>query len=382
MSDRRRWIAALSAVVATSTCVMSPAASAAPAWRLASMPETRATSNLWDVAAVDARHAWAVGLEGYHPDQQQTAGGPMILRWNGTRWSRGSLPAVQGRVSFKRVAATSPTDVWVLGTQGVGDVSYLLWRYNGRTWTEVPYPAGATPGSVSIQDMSVVDGHVWLVGYRGSRSVLHEWNGQEWREHQPPAECMNNGFPNFCTFNAVKAFAADDIWAAGNGMWNGFMGPLLFHWNGSAWRAVQVGINQQPLSFKSIDGRSSKEIWAVGDTGGQGSGTLVVRGDGTTWEQVGGLTAPLLQGVAVGANGAPWVIGNLPPQSSSAFNTYRAGAWASTPAPAPANTLGTWNNAIAAVPGTDRILAVGAADLPDTNPRLVRAVIAEYGPRP
>lgn len=34
-------------------------------------------------------------------------------------------------------------------------------------------------------------------------------------------------------------------------------------------------------------------------------------------------------------------------------------------------------NAIAAVPGTDRLIAVGEAELP-TNPLTVRAVIVEY----
>ena len=34
-------------------------------------------------------------------------------------------------------------------------------------------------------------------------------------------------------------------------------------------------------------------------------------------------------------------------------------------------------NAITAIPGTDRVVAVGGADLP-TNPRLLQAVIIEY----
>ncbi|MFS8096850.1 hypothetical protein LFM09_06875 [Lentzea alba] len=379
----RRRLAALSLAAAASAAVASPAGAEPDlAWGLAPIPENKATSNLWDVAATDATHAWAVGIEGYHPDQQ-TAGGPMILQWDGIEWSRAPLPVTQVPVSFRRVAASSATDVWVVGgprSQNIDDNVTLVWRYDGVTWTEVPYPAGATPSTLTIRDVSVVDGRVWLVGYRGNTPVFHEWTGESWREHLPPSECVNNGFPNFCTINSVKAFAPDNVWAAGNGMWSGFMGPLLFHWNGTRWRAVQVGVNGQPLTLNSIDGSSAKEIWAVGDSGGMGSGNIVVRGDGTTFGLVPGMNSPRVPGVAVGASGAPWVIGNLPPMPRAAFSTYRAGAWDSIPAPAPPNTLGATYNAITAVPGTDWMIAVGVADLPNTNPRLVQAVIAEYAP--
>ncbi|WP_434444822.1 hypothetical protein [Lentzea sp. E54] len=382
----RRWFAAvLSAAVVVPALAAVPAGAtgSAPAWRLASIPRVEATSNLWDVTAVDARNAWAAGIEGYHPGQPD-AGGPLLLKWNGIRWSRAPIPAVPGRVSFERVAASSASDVWLLSksrSQGGDDIVTSVWRYDGVAWTEVPYPVGSTPGGVTIRDMSLVDGRVWLVGYSGSRAVFHEWTGQEWREHQPPAECVMGGFPNFCTVNAVRAFAADDVWAAGNGWWNGHIGPVLFHWDGTSWSAVPVGGTGQALSLQSIDGTSSRDIWAVGDTGGMGSGTLVVRGDGTTWQVLTSPSAPDLAGVAVGASGAPWVIGNLPPSPGTAFETYRAGAWVSTPAPAPAGTSGASYNAITAVPGTDRMIAVGDADVPDTSPLLVQAVIAQYGSR-
>lgn len=378
MGVRRCLTAALSAAVVASFCAVVPAAGSDPAWRLAPIPENKPTSNLWDVAAVDAEHAWAVGFEGYHPDQQYTTGDPMILRWNGNEWSRAPLPAVQGKVSFQRVAASSATDVWVTGarmSRSADDNVTLVWRFDGETWTEVPYPAGATPSALTIRDLSVVDGRAWLVGYRGNTPVFHEWTGDSWREHLPPAQCVMGGFPNFCTINAVKAFAADDVWAAGNGMWNGFMGPLLFHWNGTSWRAVQIGLNQQPLSLYALDGLSSKEVWAVGDGG---SGNVVVRGDGATWQLVGGLSSPRTRAVAVGAAGNPWVVGSYPRAS---FNVHGPGGWTTQPAPVPPGTSNATYNAVAAVPGTDRMIAVGYADVPGTSPLLLQAVIAEYASR-
>ncbi|MCG8923010.1 hypothetical protein [Lentzea sp. CC55] len=354
-------------------------------------PADRADERPPDVAAVDAGNAWAVGLEGYDPDRRYTTGDPVVLRWDGSAWSRTSLPAVPGRVSFQRVAASSADDVWVKGAPILpdGDIT-LLWRYDGTTWTEVPYPQGATASTLTIRDMSVVDGRAWLVGHRGNAPVFHEWTGSSWQEHAPPAECVRGGgFVNFCTVNAVKAFAPDDVWAAGNGMWNGYRGPLLFHWDGTAWRVVQAGLNGQPFSFQAIDGLSSQDIWAVGDGGGMGPGNLVVKRDGAGWQLVGGPNVSATPGIAVGADGTPWVVGKFPMAS---FSSYGPAGWSTTAAPAPPGSSGTvYNavaavpgtvyNAVAAVPGTNRVIAVGSVDLPGTSPLRLQAVVAEYSTR-
>lgn len=367
----------------TSSSSTSPAVP--PTWQLAELPATEPTSGLSDVAAVDATHAWAVGSEAYSPAEQYTTGAPIVLQWDGSRWSPAELPVLTWKGSFRLVAAGSPTDVWVLGgpmSHSIDDIVTIVLHYDGKTWSEVPFPAGATPSRLSITDMSVVDGHVWLVGHRGTPAVIMEWTGQAWQEHQPPTECVRggtsfDGMPNFCNVTGVKAFAADDVWAAGNGAWTGFLGPLLYHWDGSTWKTVQVGVNQQKLALQAIDGRSATDIWAVGDTLVQGGGTLAVRGDGTTWDVVTGLPNKFLPGVAVDTDGNPWLIGNSPAPDSS-LNTYLPpGQWDETPAPRPPDTVGMRLNAITAIPGTERVVAVGAADLP-TEPKRLQAVILEY----
>jgi hypothetical protein len=358
---------------------------APPTWQLAALPATKPTSILKDVAATDATHAWAVGTDGYNPSDQYNTGVPIVLNWNGTQWSPAQLPALPWKGGFQLVAAGSATDVWVVGgpmSHDINDIVTIVLRYDGTTWREVPFPAGATPSTMSITDLSVVDGHAWLVGHRGTAVVILEWTGQTWQEHRPPTECVQggpsfDGMPNFCNVTAIKAFAANDIWAAGNGAWTGFLGPLLYHYDGTTWRAVQVGVNQQKLALQAIDGRSGKDIWAVGDTLVQGGGTLAVHGDGTTWQVVSGLPAKKLPGVAVDTSGNPWLIQNTTAPSAN-LSTYRAtGGWADTPAPTPPDTVGMSLYAITAIPGTNQLLAVGAADLP-TDPRLLQAVTLRY----
>jgi hypothetical protein len=81
---------------------------------------------LYDVAALTAGDAWAVG---YGSD-----GGAFVLRWNGTAWS--SAPAPPGLSSLTSVAARSDSDVWVTGGDANG--APALGHFNGSTWTVTP----------------------------------------------------------------------------------------------------------------------------------------------------------------------------------------------------------------------------------------------------
>ncbi|MET7806550.1 hypothetical protein [Micromonospora chersina] len=353
----------------------------APAWRLATLPELAGpTSVLWDVVAVDATHAWAVGSEAYSPDQPNDTGTPLILQWDGTRWARASLPAITWHGRFDLVAADSPSNVWAVGSTAAAgpedQVAHAL-HYDGTAWREVPLPRRDSRSYALITGLTVAGGHTWVVGNQLREVIIEEWDGRSWRSHRSPAECRTGGtsiggMPNFCTFTAVKAFRSDDVWAAGNGAWTGFKGPLLFHWNGSGWRTVPVGISGQESSFTALAGRSSGELWAVGNGG------LAVRGGGGSFEILRDAPGGALPDVATDPAGVPWLIDNSP-APSAALATFSTGAWVGTPAPQPPGAVGMSLHGITGTPGSPLMLAVGAVDLP-TNPRYLRAVILEYVP--
>ncbi|WP_433311448.1 hypothetical protein [Micromonospora chersina] len=355
----------------------------APAWRLATLPELAGpTSVLWDVVAVDATHAWAVGSEAYSADQPNDTGTPLILQWDGTRWARASLPAITWHGRFDLVAADSPSNVWAVGSTAAAgpedQVAHAL-HYDGTAWREVPLPRRDSRSYALITGLTVAGGHTWVVGNQLRDVIIEEWDGRSWRSHRSPAECRTGGtsiggMPNFCTFTAVKAFRSDDVWAAGNGAWTGFKGPLLFHWNGSGWRTVPVGINDQESSFTALAGRSSGELWAVGNGG------LAVRGGGGSFEILRDAPKGALPDVATDPAGAPWLIDNSP-APSAALATYSTGAWVGAPAPQPPGAVGMSLHGITGTPGSPLMFAVGAADLP-TDPRYLRAVVLEYVPAP
>ncbi|MET8833646.1 hypothetical protein ABZV78_07000 [Micromonospora sp. NPDC004540] len=351
-------------------------------WRLATLPELAGpTSVLWDVVSVDATHAWAVGSEAYSPERPNDTGTPLILQWDGARWARAALPAITWRGRFDLVAADSPSNVWAVGSTAAAapedQVTHVL-HYDGTAWREVPFGRGSSKSYELITGLAVVGGHAWVVGNHLSDVIIEQWDGRSWRSHRSPAECRTGGtsfggMPNFCTFTAIKAFRPDDVWAAGNGAWKGFKGPLLFHWNGSAWRTVQVGINEQESSFEALAGRSSGELWAVGNGG------LAVRGGGGSFEVLRDAPGGALPDVATDPAGLPWLIEDS--AAGAAFATYGTGAWVGMPAPRPPDAVGMSLHGIAGSPGSPLMFAVGAADLP-TNPRYLRAVVLEYVPGP
>jgi hypothetical protein len=292
-----------------------------------------------------------------------------------------SLPAVTWRGALRLVAADSPTDVWAVGGStgpGVENTVTRVLRYDGSRWSEVPFPVGNTQSVIQITGLSVAGGHAWLVGNKGIETVVEEWDGQSWQARQPPAECLQagtsfGGMPTFCTITAVTAFAPDDVWAGGNGAWPGFKGPLLFHWDGIRWRAVQVGINQQDYSLTAIAG-SATDLWAAG--GPSGGVSLVVHGDGRSWQVISGVPTARLTDLGLDAAGRPWLIEDFPAPSAT-LASYTGTTWTGTDAPRPPDTVGISLYGITAVPDTSLLLAVGAVDLP-TVPRTVQAVILEY----
>jgi hypothetical protein len=369
---------AVSATATASRSTNPPAMPVTPEWHLAGTPTLEGpTSVLWDVVGIDATHAYAVGGESYNPDQPDSSGRPVIEQWDGHGWTRMPLPAVTWRGSLAHVVATGPADVWAVGGSTGPDPQNTLTRvlhYDGTAWREVAFPPGNRESIMQITGVAAVGGHLWLVGNKSADVVLQEWDGHVWRARKPPPQCLGN-LPIYCTVTAVSAFGVSDVWAAGNGSYAGFTGPLLFHWDGEAWAVVQVGINDKKYAFTAVGGSSPTDLWAVG--GGPGIlGQLAVHGDGRTWQRAPDPLAADIPRLATDTAGRAWVIANTT-QPGATVVTYTGTTSAATPMRSQTGTVGLSLRGITAVPGTGLIIAVGDLDLP-TTPRYLRAAIFEY----
>ena len=102
-------------------------------WQASPMPALPGqSSRLVSITAVSSRDVWAAGY--YQGDSPYgLPAGPLILHWDGTRWS-----VVQGIATLDRltsIAAASSRDVWAVA----GDVAE---HWDGTQWHTTSVPAG------------------------------------------------------------------------------------------------------------------------------------------------------------------------------------------------------------------------------------------------
>jgi hypothetical protein len=331
MKVTSRAPAVITAAVLAASVVPSAAAaaSAAPAqatpaaWQAVSVPSSvTSPANLNDVSAASASAAWAVGADA---ETAADTGTPLILRWNGTRWSKVALSGVPMPGVLTSVAAASASDAWAVGTDQSGAV---VLHWNGSTWCKVSFPDQATAivSSVAV----ATDGTAWLAaGIPNSsgiyQSLVEEWNGKAWH-------VVNTGL-NGGALSVVRVSASGDVFVAGpgttsnnlvayehNGTWTSLPGPPIdavqdmlgvsgsdvwvaglelgqtseeaevCNWNGSTWTAVNAPANVGGLALSISPDDSGQPQWVGAEAGVNPTTTLYAYYNGTSWSNVSGAT--------------------------------------------------------------------------------------------
>src|ERR1700691_1619145 len=145
--------------------------------------------DLYGVAAISARDAWAVG-EYFVGVNIET----LIEHWNGKSWRIVPSPNVDTGDLLKAVYAVSATDVWAAGSYFNGTAGRtLIEHWNGVSWSVIPSPnlgSGSNELS-SVRGTSARD--IWAAGdaitsYPVGRTVILHWNGRRWRVAPSPSE--------------------------------------------------------------------------------------------------------------------------------------------------------------------------------------------------
>ena len=103
------------------------------------------SGGLGRVAAASDGSAWAVGCTGCGTGSGAPGGRTLILRWNGTTWTRVPSPDPGTSSVIAGVAAASDGSAWAVGWTGSGSSTSptsttLILRWNGTAWTQVPSP--------------------------------------------------------------------------------------------------------------------------------------------------------------------------------------------------------------------------------------------------
>jgi hypothetical protein len=342
-------------VVALALLAVPAAASAAcgPGWRVAK--RLAAGDTLYAVSWLP-RGAWAVGW--------RSEGGPLIMRYDGSRWSEVPAPrdaeiaqmypgASQAALLLIGVFARSASDVWAVGRLGN---QALVLRWNGSAWRVVPNPG---ENAVLMDVVASSRDNAWAVGYRrdpntGEQPFAMHWDGMSWTKSagteagyygrlraaaRPPgssslwtvgwdglgtddgalierhrAGTWTHMFPAVPGLDDITAVAWNDVWAVGIYDHNDPGGAATaVHWNGKRWSVVPTP--SEPGSSRDLMGVSAvsaSNVWAVGGEWKNGTAeALIEHWDGNAWSVVSapaGIDRGLLD-VSMGRYGYGWAVG-------------------------------------------------------------------------
>lgn len=253
--------------------IATPALGASRAWLTA-------------VTSVASNDIWAVGTAN---SSGSTALLPLVEHWDGVSWKvvASPTPTPTSSSALLGAAATSPTNVWAVGS---GGGRTLVERWQGAAWTIVPSAdvPPQQPGAAVVDTLTSVTAisstNAWAVGHAfdtvsGSgltnRTVVEHWNGTKWSLVSAPSVEQHP------QLTGVAAVGASDIWAVGSGWHDVATGvpvqhPILLHYNGASWSSVTPPANVGPSDnlLNGVTALPGGAVWAAGNESGR---TLVLR---------------------------------------------------------------------------------------------------------
>ncbi|HEY2788361.1 MAG TPA: hypothetical protein VGI72_02840 [Gaiellales bacterium] len=267
-----------------------------------------------------------------------------------------------------RVPGTS--QFWAAGytLDQAGPAHSLIEASSGGAFAESPIPRmGRFEQLLGVAAASPA--HAWAVGgsfVHASLPLIFVWDGSAWRRTPAPLPAGAAGG----TLTSVRAFSATDVTAVGT--WfsaTATGGPLIEHWNGHLWRASTArspsGCQGSFTSIAAVPGSSTR--FAVGYCAGADSTSdraLIERSSGSGWSIVGD-NAPAgssLQSVTPVSATAVWAVGSTTDATGAKHplaERWDGSRWAVVPTPDPSGNA--WLQSVVRVPGTGTLWAVGSA---------------------
>jgi hypothetical protein len=228
-------------------------------WRVVASPTLGGPENtLNSVAAVSSNNVWAVG-------RTMGPGGALVEHWDGTSWSIVSNSVIAAAGPLSSVSADAANDVWAVGEAGNGGPPLL--HFNGTTWSRLPNPPISMEAN-AVLALSPTD--VWAVGktqYLANhrvhfRASIEHWDGTSWSIVASPKTSDTS-------LNGIAAISANDILAVGGGtatsLAEGTSATLAEEWNGASWSIISSpnpGTASNGLS--AVTARSDGTVAAVG----------------------------------------------------------------------------------------------------------------------
>lgn len=302
------------------------AAAGCGSFRIVTTPKLSSIDAQFDaVKALSTNNVWAVGENDVSTGLDFT----LIEHWNGSVWSEVNSPDPGiGLNKLDAVGATSPNDVWAVGSftngSGLSPSSTLIEHWNGSQWSVAPSPNPGTGINELFGVAAISSNDVWAVGHFNSSSgplasdniLIEHWDGTQWSVVSSPDP---GNFGN--QLNSVTALSTNNVWAVGSS--TSLNQTLLAqttveHWDGTQWSVVtSANVPSSDDSLASVTTISTNDIWAVGlfnTLGGSGDPqTLTEHWNGTQWQVVASpniLVSDGLDSVSAIATNNVWAVGS------------------------------------------------------------------------
>ncbi|MCC6408602.1 MAG: hypothetical protein IT453_15675 [Planctomycetes bacterium] len=273
-----------------------------------------------------------------------TASGPVeygncIVRWTGTSWA--PLPGVGDNRArgFAGFDSGSGLQLHVVGafTEFGGVTVNHVARFDGSSWHDLSggvtrngFPASVN--AVCVHDFGagprlVVGGNFTAAGGVSANDVA-VWDGSAWSALDLGMDGEVFALASYDDGSGAKLYAGGDFLHASGGLVNN-----LARWNGAAWEALGTGMNREVFELAVVDFGAGKKLCAGGDFF-LANGVLapnIATFDGSTW-------AALLSG-GLALNGrVETIVGHDEGEGTELY----VGGWFSLAGGAPANRVARW----------------------------------------
>jgi hypothetical protein len=238
--------------------------------------------------------------------------------WNGASWSN-TFPLNPSATEnfFSGVSATGASDVWAVGSKGVGSTERpLVEHWGGSGWLTVPTPKpGAYEYLTGVEAISPTN--VWVSGYwepKGGQQqgFMMHWNGTKFM--QVPTLSFKKGSSELWGLAAGSSkfvIAVGDRYSNATGDTE-----LIEQWDKAKGRFVTMN----PPNYAGNDNvfwdataTSNSDAWVVGRIGFGTDQAVAAHWDGTSWINYSvanpSVISNILVGVSMLPSGDTWAVG-------------------------------------------------------------------------
>jgi hypothetical protein len=232
-------------------------------------------ADVWGTSGSDVFTVGELGTDGENGFQLAS----LIFHYDGSAWM---LQRRIRDVSLRGVWGATPTDVWAVGFDFLGNDARVL-HYDGIEWSVVPgfeSSGGETLALAAVWGSSASD--VYAVGseFDGeiSLGLIFHYDGNAWERMTPPGDLLP-------TVADVWGSSSTDVYAVGTDQLADPLAGTVLHLEGGQWTPV---LQEPDLTLTSVWGSSATDVFAAGFTVTEQGDEFIVAGavrhfDGSAW---------------------------------------------------------------------------------------------------